>query len=107
MTTVTAPYIEIERKLASIGDEYGAKGGQSPFKGRNFMTDEVVCRKKVKGQPVWFELSYGRGIRGSYIYGVTFITSAGVNLYDDSTCCHTYEDVEEALEKMCKFGPSK
>lgn len=93
-------YTEIESKLSAIGQGFGASPrGSSPFRGHNFMTENTVTRRPLRTLPnVWFELSYGQGMTGGYIYGVTFATHKDGHDHDSSQCCHTFEEVEEALE---------
>jgi len=95
-------YKELESKLYEVGKkfDFGGNKGVSPFKGRNFLTPDVVMIGRYKNG-VWFELSYGTGFEGDWLFGVTFMR-AGVKMLEESTACHSIEEVEEVLTKVLR-----
>lgn len=94
------PYMAVERNLSQIATEFGTGSGNGIFEGCNFITNNIVSRKKLKGHKVYFELSYGTGFSQDYVYGVTFRDGNGNNYYNQSKCCHSYEEVRETLENF-------
>ena len=94
------PYMKIERELSAIANEFGTGTADRMFKGTNFITNNIVARKKLRGKPVAFELSYGTGMSSDYVYGVTFADKDGMNFHDQNKCCHTFEEVRETLENF-------
>lgn len=92
-------YGTIESNLRSIGNEFGKSAYPTPFKGRNFMTDQITGQWK-HSSGIYFELSYGRGIFSDWIYGVTFADDQGGDYHGTSKCCHSFEEVRETLESV-------
>ena len=83
-------YSELFRALNVIGESFGKRSVKSPFKGRNFVTNNFVGCYKNK-QDI-FELSYGEGIFGGWCVGVTFN-----KLKDKSTCFDSPEQLRKYL----------
>jgi len=88
-------YTELESILYSLGLEFSKRAINTPFKGKNFMTDEIVFRGKIKGN--FFELSYGRGFDNNWLIGVTFCDSFG-KFSDQNECCHSIVEARAVLE---------
>jgi len=89
-------YLTSTTELRRLGNEYGIKMPNHPFKNYNFMTRDIQARRKAKGHGCWFELSMGRGMSGGTLYGVTFTGCFS----DHSTCCDSIEEVEALLESV-------
>ena len=93
-------YRTIESELRTVADEFSkTRAVNSPFKGTNFMTSDVVTRRKGK-HGVWFELSYGRGMSNEWIFGVTFADFDGTEYGEKSGCCHTLGEVRDRLTSV-------
>lgn len=95
-------YTEIKNKLRYIAEKYGTTGLKSPFKGKNFMTDEVAGSIKLSNG-LYVELSFGRGIFSDYIYGVTVATFEKDYTEELGGCCDTFEEVEEKVKAALEF----
>ncbi len=99
-------YRDIERGLQEVAAKFPTVNipGRSPFRGNNFMTSDIICRRKLKNG-IWFELSYGKGFSTPYILGVTLIDSKGKSLEDLQDCCYEFSEVETILDKANKLKP--
>ncbi len=109
--SVSRPYIEVERNLRLIGEKYTIKSiprlkGYHPFGGKNFMTDSVVYIGELSNASgLYIELSYGRGIFGGYLYGVTFATKDKTQddfCHEISGACSDYKEIKEKIESAIK-----
>ena len=93
-------YRTIESELRTVADEFSKTiTKNSPFKGTNFMTSDVVTRRKGKNG-IYFELSYGRGIVNDWIFGVTFRDFDDADYHDQSGLCHTIGEVRDRLTSV-------
>lgn len=92
-------YKELERGLMEIADRYGCrpKNEKPPFKGTNFMTPRIICQNKLSNG-IWYELSYGTGLKAHHIIGVTFR-----GCEEKSGCCYTLEEVENLLKEANEY----
>jgi hypothetical protein len=93
----TTPYRQIKNNLISVAEEFKNqhRDFSDPFKGTNFLTREVVLRRRFRNK-VWYELSYGTGMSGDWIFGVTFEGSDAAR--ELSTCCSTFTEVSDLLK---------
>ena len=85
------------------------KSPKGVFKGRNFMTPEVLgyTRGTWQGRTVWIEVSKGRGLIGDTIYGVTVRRANGAECdggEDPSRMCRSEKEVLACLEMLHAGG---
>ena len=92
-------YTQVRNYLQNFADQYqfGQKSIPTPFKGTNFVTDQVVSRFKMKNG-LFVELSFGKGIfNDDYVYGVTIQTFDHDYTTELGGLCHTFEEVDGKL----------
>ena len=85
---------EIERELRGISSEFTTEDAPNVVKGQNFMTPSIAARRRLPdGTAV--ELSYGTGMSGEWIFGVTFRQGP-----HDSQLCTSLEQVRSVLKNV-------
>lgn len=96
-------YKSIERDLLLIAGKFLtiSNSERSPFKGHNFMTENIVITKKLENG-IWFELSYGRFVN-DWIFGITLTDNKGTDFEDVQGCCYEFKEVEEILRKVDNY----
>ncbi len=100
MKPATTSYKEISQTLRKIGNELDNKYNQTPpFKGHNFMTPNIAKIGRFKNL-IWFELSYGVGIDGDWMIGVTLADKHGMKMNKESGTVYTFEELSEFLQKV-------
>lgn len=97
----------IESGLRLIADKFGKRDGRmnTPFKGENFITPEMVTVKRLNNG-IWFELSYGPGIFTQYILGVSLMDEQGNSFEDVQGCVYEFSEVEDILIEAEKLTTS-
>jgi len=95
-------YTSVENTLKLISDECNTtkQSYKHPFKGVNFVTNNIARRGKLSNG-VWFELSYGKGFGDYWLYGVTLSGHSGCK--ELQGCFTSYDEVEECLLEASKL----
>ena len=85
-------YLQVERKLSSIGTKYGKEVFDNCIKGINFVTNTIVGKYKLYDDI--FELSYGY-VFNDLVIGLTFKKQTEL-----STCFYSFEKLENYLKNI-------
>lgn len=89
-------YLETISALRALGHKY-IRSCTCNFKGKNFMTPNIVNTGKING--LLIELSYGTGMSHNLIFGVSVLDRSGER-HKESQCCHSLTEVEEVLVRL-------
>lgn len=77
------------------------------FRGRNFMTPEVVgyYRTVYQGRTAYVELSRGRGMAREPLYGVTVRDADGARFEPDPSTCYRFRaEADRAIRELDGAG---
>jgi len=89
--SIPLPYTRTYDEVQRLGRCYGSRRQRTPFKGRNFVTPNIIGLFKVGECLV--ELSFGKSIVGDgYLVGCT------VDDEQYSKCCTSLEELEDHLK---------
>jgi hypothetical protein len=80
---------QIKREIDRHWEQY--KTENKTFKGRNFITPNIIGRYEKDGKEI--EISWGKGIFSDYLFGFTVHDKEGNTIEDDSFCSDDYKDM--------------